>query len=504
MGWTAAPSRRRDRVSRALLLTILLMQALLSLRLRNAVSPDEALLLNTGRQYLDRMREGTAITETDTASSYLHPMVAAAIDGLAGPAGARLFSLLCLLGATAALYSLARRLFNERVALFTAASFAVVEPTLFLGNFVSPDPPAIFMLALAGRLAARLDRSPAWHVLLVAPAAALAVLISPTAVLLLPAVVLLAVLVAGRGHGPGRSLGWGAGLVAVLGATLAAAAVGVGMPVAPDPAATGTDAPQTVLRTAASLGGLLFLLAVLGTIFYTHRDRMGEAPILPDERPSPSRAWRLALGTVLSGAALAVPGYALLQHTSADLHRQLGYGLLLAAPMAGVGIARIIGPHFRNLQLGIAAWIALLLFGMAQSERFYYEWMDYRPVADALRPLVGPQGRYLSPSPELPAYYLGSRTEREQWADPQELTYTDRRGRTLQGTAAFLAAVRERHFDIVVLGGLTAPDPRQRAAVVTGRRYYMAVEIPFSVGSRSGRYEIWVKQDTGPPARSPS
>ena len=42
-GWTAEPSRRRARVSRAILLGVLLAQAVLSLRLRNTAFEDEAL-----------------------------------------------------------------------------------------------------------------------------------------------------------------------------------------------------------------------------------------------------------------------------------------------------------------------------------------------------------------------------------------------------------------------------------------------------------------------------
>ena len=59
LGWTAAPSRRRTRVSRAILLGIVLLQALLSIRLHNTAFNDEALYLYIGRLQRERLfRQG--------------------------------------------------------------------------------------------------------------------------------------------------------------------------------------------------------------------------------------------------------------------------------------------------------------------------------------------------------------------------------------------------------------------------------------------------------------
>ena len=72
-------------------------------------------------------------------------------------------SLLAMLGTTTLLYSMSRQLFNERVALCSAALFSITESAIFLGNFATYDAPALFLLALAAwivvRTAARAGRS---------------------------------------------------------------------------------------------------------------------------------------------------------------------------------------------------------------------------------------------------------------------------------------------------------------------------------------------------------
>ncbi len=73
------------------------------------------------------------------------------------------------------LYSLPRRLFNERAGLCAAALFAVTEAAVFLGNFATYDATCLFLLALAAWITVRTAAS-RWPVfLLAALPAALAV-----------------------------------------------------------------------------------------------------------------------------------------------------------------------------------------------------------------------------------------------------------------------------------------------------------------------------------------
>lgn len=120
MGWASDTGRRRRLVSQALLLVILLVQAALSLRLANAAFEDEALYVYAGHVEIGHLFYGQI--EYGGFGSYfsgaptLYPVLAAAVDSLFGLAGVRAMSLLFMLVATACLYGLTRRLFNERAA----------------------------------------------------------------------------------------------------------------------------------------------------------------------------------------------------------------------------------------------------------------------------------------------------------------------------------------------------------------------------------------------------
>jgi hypothetical protein len=157
--WTAAASRRRSWVSRCLLLGILIIQAVLSLRLRNTAFEDEALYLVAGHLNLDHLLHGgpahPEFVQYFSGSPMLYPPLAAAVDGRFGLAGARLIGFACMIACTGLVYSMSRLLFNERVGLAAAGAFAIAQSTLFLGNFATYDPPAVFLLALAAWLMVR-------------------------------------------------------------------------------------------------------------------------------------------------------------------------------------------------------------------------------------------------------------------------------------------------------------------------------------------------------------
>ena len=69
----------------------------------------------------------------------VYPPIGALADSVGGLTGARVLSLLFMLGATALLWGTARRLFGRRAAFFAAALFAVSGPALHLGAFATYD-----------------------------------------------------------------------------------------------------------------------------------------------------------------------------------------------------------------------------------------------------------------------------------------------------------------------------------------------------------------------------
>ena len=193
-------SRRRTWVSRAVLFAILCVQAVLSLRMSNTAFEDEALYLYSGHLEIAHLLHGAPL-QGDYSSYFsgapvLYPVLGALADDVGGLAAARAVSLIAMLGTTALLYSLTRRLFNERVGLCAAVIFSVTESALFLGRLATYDAPALFLLALATWIVVRTApfRWPVY--LLAALPIGLAVATKYASALFVPTIVVLAGLAA--------------------------------------------------------------------------------------------------------------------------------------------------------------------------------------------------------------------------------------------------------------------------------------------------------------------
>jgi 4-amino-4-deoxy-L-arabinose transferase-like glycosyltransferase len=506
LGWTATPSRRRTRVSRAILLGILLLQALLSIRLHNTAFNDEALYLYIGRLQLDHLLQGTPVppgfTEYFSGSPVLYPVLAAGVESVLGLAGARALSLLFMLGATALLYSLTRLLFNERAGLCAAAIFATTQSTLFLGNFATYDAAAIFLLALAAWIVVRTaPNSAIWACVLAAPVAALAVAVKYAALMFLPTVAMLAAL-AVFPHRRWRGLVLrGILLPAVTAAILTGALALAGdsylhaLRTTTTARAVGNATPLDLLLDSLAWGGGFLALALLGTVAYAWQERMDE---VPGRKPAGnrSRPWRLALGLLLTGTALLAPAYQMHLHTSVSLHKHIGYGLLFTAPIAGVGLSRMVGAHFRYPQLAILAWVTLLALGITQSQDLYHEWADSTPMVATLKSQLKPEGRYLVESSAVPQYYLRAESTPDQWTSTYAITYVDRKGRRLSGEAGYRAALRAAYFDVIVFDRTVTKelDDKLLRQLRTDGKYRLLAKLPYRNSYGSGSYQVWVKR----------
>jgi 4-amino-4-deoxy-L-arabinose transferase-like glycosyltransferase len=142
------------------LLCLLAVQASLSLRLvwSNTAFQDEALYLWAGRLELAHWLHSAPVPDFATYFSgapVVYPPLGALADALGGLAGARILSLCSMLGATTLLWSVTRRLFDQRAAVTATAVFAFLGPVQFLGAFATYDPMAVFLLAFASWLAIR-------------------------------------------------------------------------------------------------------------------------------------------------------------------------------------------------------------------------------------------------------------------------------------------------------------------------------------------------------------
>ncbi|MEJ8639740.1 glycosyltransferase family 39 protein [Streptomyces sp. MS2.AVA.5] len=495
---------------------MLALQAALSLRLSNTAFQDEALYLTAGHAELSRLLHGTPQPINYAAyfsgSPQLYPVLAAVVDGRFGLPGARMLSLSFTLGTTTLLYCFTRRLFDERAGLAAAALFAVLQSTVVMGSFATYDAPAMFLLSLTTWIVVRTAQAPAPAVLLAAPVAALAVGVKYAAGLYLPTIVALALLTAWPHHGVKAILrpvllilGTGCLLALSMGGTELLA----GMQQTTTNRQHGSDGALSLLQQSAKWGGLLFLTAVSGAIAYARRSSLSESP-LTTPLGSSGRGWRTLLGLLLCATALLAPSYQVYLGTVVSLFKHVGFGLLFAAPMAGVGLTRLVGAHFRHPHFGIALWTAALCLGIAQSDWRFGRWPDSTTMIRTIASDVNNQGRYLSSTPEVPAYYLRHKAGHRQWQSGFGMEYTNRNGTRYTGDEAYRAALRDDAFDLIVLDGVTNPrvDRVIADAVKSNPHYRLLAHLPFNVSSLrgdsllptapktkdNGRYRIWVKQ----------
>jgi hypothetical protein len=504
-GWSPTPSPRRTRVSRALLACLLLAQAVLSLRLHNSAFEDEALYVYAGHAMVDHLFHGApdygGFDTYFSGSPALYPVLAAWVDSAAGLAGVRLMSLAFMLGATGLLYSLTRMLFNERAALLAAGIFAVTQSTLFLGNFATYDAMSLSLLALTAWLLVR-NATGHWALQLgAAPVAALAVGVKYASALYLPTVALLLMLVAYRRLGAREAVRRGAvftaGTVLLLGIGLLSTDYLQAIQSTTTERAHGTTAVGLLVRDSVRWGGLLFALACLGTALYTRRPGLGE---IPGHRPPPAPpcGWRIALGAVLTGTALLAPAYQIHLQTSISLHKHIGYGLLFAAPMAGVGLSRLMGAHVRFPQAVITVGVLALTFGMSQSAQNYGIWPDTSRLIPELAKNVRPGQKWLGQPHEGPVYYLTDRglTDYTLWTSIFYIDYAGRKDQHLSGPEGYKAAIQDGYFDGVVLDWSDQPGDIQtliRQEMRSTGRYRLASALTYRTSVGAGHFEIWLR-----------
>lgn len=498
----APPSHPRRRwLSRAVLLLIMLIQAALTLRMHNTAFEDEALYLYVGHLQIAHWLHGAALQGNYpsyfSGAPVLYPVLGALTESVGGLAAARALSLIEMLAVTGLLYTLTRRLFNERVALCAAVIFSVAAPTLFLGNLATYDATALCLLAVAAWLVVRTAafRWPAY--LLAAPLAVLAVATKYAALLFVPSIVALAGLAAAPKVGRRALI-----VPAVLGVTIAGLLAGTLRMAGPDYLTgvkfttlqrfRGTSSAATLLWDSAQWIGVPLVLAMIGATAYALRPFTEEGEQVA---PGGGRLRRVLLGAVLAGSALLAPAEQIRIHTVVSLQKHVGFGLLLAAPIVGVGLARVVGDHFRRTQMGIAIWGAALAIGMTQANNLFNAWPDSSVfVADMARYLQ-PGARYLVEVDEVPIYYLRHHAgaQPSQFTSTYYIGYLNKRGQYLTGDAGYVAAIRDGYFEVIAFNYQTTPavDAVIARTLITSPDYRLAAVIPN--GDDTVRQYIWVK-----------
>jgi hypothetical protein len=496
-----APRARRRWLSRAVLLLIMLVQTVLTLRTHNTAFEDEALYLYTGHLEIGHWLYGAALQGDYPAyfsgAPFLYPVLGALADNVGGLAAARGLSLIEMLAATGLVYTMSRRLFNERAGLCAAVIFSVAEPTLFFGNLATYDATALCLLAVAAWLVVRTAafRWPGY--LLAAPLLVLAVATKYAALLFVPTVILLAGLAAAPRLGRKALIA-----PAVLGLTTAGL-LGGALYLAGPAYRTGITAAAldrfqdpgsvfSLLWGTAKWVGLPLALAVVGALAYASRPitERGE-----EVAADGGRLRRAMLGAVLAGNALLALAEPIRIHSFMSLQKQAGFGLLLAAPIVGVGLARVVGDHFRRAQIGVAIWGTMLVIGMTGASSLFSAWPNSTAYVAGIAGHLWPGARYLVEGDAVPIYYLRGRADAQpgQFTSTQHFRYVNEQGQVLTGDAGYVAAIEGGYFHLIAFNFETTPaaDSVIARTLAADPDYRLAAVIP-NGNDTAGQF-IWVK-----------
>jgi hypothetical protein len=242
---------------------------------------------------------------------------------------------------------------------------------------------------------------------------------------------------------------------------------------------------------------------VFGTIAYAWRVHTE-----PDEKIAPAggRFRRAALGIVLTGSALLAPAYQAHLHTDISFLKHIGFGLFFAAPMAGFGLARVMGDYFRRPQFGVAAWSLALVLGMVQSSYLFHQWPSSQPFVSVFAKYVKPGGKYLVEVPEPFIYYLQGNKDAQpdQFTSTYYINYFNSKGVLLTGTTGFTAAVQGGYFQIIAYNDdvTLAADQALATALKASKSYYLAKKVVTSDSLGPVDYYIWVKKAATTPVAS--
>ncbi|WP_432021424.1 glycosyltransferase family 39 protein [Streptomyces sp. 1222.5] len=501
-----APNGRSTWCCRGILLCILIAQGVLSLRLSNTAFEDEALYLYAGHLNLDHLLSNAPYHEEFTkyfsGSPLLYPVFAALIDSVCGLAGARAFSLAVMLGATALLYLQSRRLFDMRAALYASAIFSVSQSTLTLGNLATYDATVIFLLALATWIVVRsADSRRPLFCLCAAPVLALAVAVKYAALMYLPVVLLIAGLIVFQHRGRRLSILHGLLLPAATGSILffalqaASASYVQGLKRTTTEREQGSASLIDLLSYSAVWGGLTVALALIGVILYTREGLREECMSRPIFKNS-ALLCRLVLSLTLTSAAILAPLYQMYLHTETSLHKHIGYGLLFAAPVAGVAVSRLTGARFRYPFFGISVLVCLLVMGVSQAQARFDSWPDSSGLVKFLKPSIKKNGHYLLENRWPITYYFRKDAEPQQWISTNYFIYADHGGVSHRDDDAYEAAIRDRYFDIVVLTYTTTKVRSEKITkLLKTSNSYRTIDHNSRHGALLEKtYQIWVRR----------
>jgi len=489
---------------------VLAVQAALSVRLfwADTAFQDEATYLWAGHLEWAHWLHGTPIPPFPayfSGAPVIYPPLGALADSVGGLAGARLLSLVFMLGATALLWAAAGQLYGRRAGFFAAALFAVSGPVLHLGSFATYDALAVLLVALAAWCVIRAgERGEGTGWMIAAGVALVVANAAAYASALFDLVVLALALLIAWPAGPRLAARRCATLLIVVVVLLTALLLVGGKDYLTGIEQTtlarvGAADPAIAVVTAAwTWTGLILLLAAAGVVI-SWFGRPGGTPTL--------------LLLVLTAAGLLGPLEQARLHTLASLNKHVGLGAWFAAIAAGYAIDRFIAaaPAGRPQALTTAALIVALVFplslGASQSRQFSTDW----PNATSFIAIFGPlanhgNGHLLVETASIARYYLPSGSQWQRWSSTRNIIMPSgantggpsvRAGVTGPGNAGVFAAFITRgYFTYIALNytDTTALDYQITKDLRASGHYRPIAVVPYGtevppVGQ--GTYVIW-------------
>jgi hypothetical protein len=272
----------------------------------------------------------------------------------------------------------------------------------------------------------------------------------------------------------------------------------------------GPDSVRAVLDLAASVTGMIAVLAVLG------------ATVLTARRPG----WpTVTLGWTLAVAEFLAPAEQARIHTLESLFKHLDFGAWFACVPAGYLLAQLPawfsrgdGAHARarvrgsllrsrltssaGAVAGCAVVVASGVLGVPAANSQRAAWSDSSQLIAVLGRLVRPDGIYLIEDPYVVTYYLRAKVPFGHVIDTYGLYYTDPQTHSaMVGSAAWSDAIKHGYFTGIVLDfdDTYATDQMVVADIDRFGTYRLVDVIGFRDSYGPGAYRIWLRR----PPRAP-
>ena len=375
----------------------------------------------------------------------IYPPLGALADTIGGLAGARILSLLFMLGATSLLYATTSRLFGRRAAACGAAVFAVLGPVEVLSAFATYDAMAIFLIALATWLVVRAQGTVS-ELFLVAAGLTLALADATkyASALWTPVIIAIVALTAQRG-GWLRSVFRSARVTAYVCLPLAVALFefggkpyirGVMFTTLARQADSTAASAVTVLSDSFNWVGIVFVLAIVGTVVsftFTRRVR-----------------WLCA--TLTAAVALA-PLHQAQIHTTTSLHKHVVFGAWFGAIVVGYALAKAWEVNDkRGWRVGaVAAGVTLFMAVPQATAMFVYGWPNTSQMnADLSRIIPVSRCPCLITEQSQLRYYLPAIAS-EKITGPYSFWYWTHghHRKLLHGIPAYEQAIKNHYFSVI-------------------------------------------------------